>query len=72
MLPSSGHLVLYPEEGSIAETSVNTLPNSVDFAFSNWHLDDKGVYHKHTAISNTIVKLLQELKNKGIRLAEKS
>ena len=34
MLPSSGYKtkkVLYPDEGSIAETSVKTLLNSVDF-----------------------------------------
>ena len=72
MLPSSGYLVLYPEEGSIAEKSVKTLLNSVDFTFSNLDLDDKGVYHKDTTINNTIVKLLQEPKNNGIRHAEKS
>ena len=34
MLPSSGYKtkkVLYPDEGSIAETSVENLLNSVDF-----------------------------------------
>ena len=29
-------LVLYPEEGSIAETSVKNLLNSVDFTIFKW------------------------------------
>ena len=47
MLPSSGSKtkkVLYPDEGSIAETSVKTLLNSVDFTLRrdfNLYYQDK-------------------------------
>ena len=36
-------LVLYPEEGSIAETSVKTLLNSVDFTVFNLTLNSYAV-----------------------------